>query len=756
MTAGTARAAGTAGTPHRAPPRGVGAAAALVVRGRFAVLLGWVVLTVAAVVLLPLPGGTGVGDLDDFAPDGNPYVSTEVRSAQAFGFPLLSRAVVVQRDPDGLSPYTQAAAVLRAASVAQGTYPEPGPLLGALPLLNTAGLVPGAREEGTTALTYLLMSPETGIFGQTRAAQRYAAGAPDPLDATVGVTGTFPARVAQDAVLDRSLRALELTAPLAVFGVLALSFRSLVAPLLAIGTAVLAFVLTLHAAGALGAVLDVQVPAELRPLLLALLLGVVTDYAVFFLAATRSGLEDGEDRVGAARRAVVDYLPVVVVAGLTVAAGTASLLAARGSVFRAFGPGMALAVLVGLAVSVTLLPALLAVLGRAAYWPARPGALDGASVPLARRTARFARVRRPLVGRLVRPRTAASVVVGGTLVLLALAVPVKDLALGVSFVPSLPAEEEAAQAADAAAEGVAPGILSPTLVLVEGADLDEQAQALAAFRTRLESQAGVAGVLGPGYGLLQQPLGLVVTPDGTAARYLVVLDHEPLGAAAVAAFDRLEAGVEDWAEESGLPGVRVSLGGDTALASLLARSTTDDLARVAVAVVVINLLVLVVFLRATVLPLYLLGTSVLSLLAALGLTTLVFQTLLGHDGITFYVPFAAAVLLVALGSDYNVYGVGRLWRVAHDVPLRRAVVEVVPRTSRAITVAAVTLAVSFGLLAVVPLRPFHELAFVMSVGVLLDAVLVRVLLVPSLLVLLDRWNRWPWPALRPEEEEARP
>ncbi|MFC5381064.1 MMPL family transporter [Aquipuribacter nitratireducens] len=722
---------------------GVAAVAALVVDHRRVVVGGWLVLVAAAVLWLPAPQGGGVGDLDDFAPDGNPYVATEVRSAEAFGFPLLSRTVVVQRDPDGLSPYTQAAVVLRAAAVNEQQYPWAGPVRGALPLLNVSDAFPGARESGTTGLTYLLMSPDVGLFAQTRAGERFAAQL-GPDDDVVGVTGSFPARVAQDRLVDSSLRTVEVATVSAIFVIMAAGFRSLVAPLLTLGTAGVAFVLTLHVAGAVGEVMGVAVPAELRPLLLALLLGVVTDYAVFFLAGTRTGLAEGRDRVDAARRAVVDYLPVVVVAGVTVAAGTASLLAARGGVIRTFGPGMAIAVLVALAVSVTLLPAVLAMLGPAAFWPARPGP-DGAAVPVRPRRARFARVREPLVGRLVRTRTAAVVAVTVTVLLGLLALPVRGLELGLSFVPSLPPADPASRAAVAAAEGFAPGILSPTVVLVEGEDLTEDVPALSDLRERIEADPGVAGVLGPGYRLLDEPRGLVLSEDGTAARYLVVLADEPLGATAVHTFERLEAAVPRWAEDAGLAGAQVSLGGDTALASLLTSSTRADLARIAVAVLLVNLLVLVLFLRATVLPLYLLGTSVLSLLAALGLTTWVFQDLLGHDGLTFYVPFAAAVLLVALGSDYNIYGVGRLWHVARDVPLRAAVVQVVPRTSRAITVAALTLAVSFGLLSLVPLRPFRELAFVMAVGILLDAVLVRVLLVPALLVLLERWNRWPLP-----------
>ncbi len=156
-----------------------------------------------------------------------------------------------------------------------------------------------------------------------------------------------------------------------------------------------------------------------------------------------------------------------------------------------------------------------------------------------------------------------------------------------------------------------------------------------------------------------------------------------------------------------------------------------------------NLLLLVLFLRALVAPLYLLACSVLALCSALGLTTLLFQGALDHDGLTFYVPFTAAVLLVSLGSDYNIFAVGHIWQLAEDRPLKEAMLLAIPESTRAITAAGVALAASFGLLALVPLNAFRELGFVMAVGILLDVFVVRALLVPSLLTLVGRRSGWP-------------
>ncbi|MGI8721984.1 MAG: MMPL family transporter, partial [Geodermatophilaceae bacterium] len=307
-------------------------------------------------------------------------------------------------------------------------------------------------------------------------------------------------------------------------------------------------------------------------------------------------------------------------------------------------------------------------------------------------------------------------------------------------------------AADAATQGFAEGILSPTVLLLRDADLADRRRNISVLEGMIESQPGVAGVIGPDDIQIRTDLGLFVSHSGDAARLLIVLDDGPLGATAVDTLMRLQQRMPELLERANLSGTRTGFAGDTAISAEIVDGTQDDLGRISIAALAVNLLLLILFLRALVAPLYLLACSVLALAASLGLTTFFFQTVLGHDGLTFYVPFAAAVLLVALGSDYNIFGVGHIWQAARRLPLREAIVTAVPQTTRAITAAGITLAVSFGMLALVPLRPFRELAFAMFVGILLDAVVVRSLLVPTLLVLVGRRSSWPSRLLSSVEE----
>lgn len=722
---------------------------------RWVVRLRWLVVAAWAVVLAGALVGPGIepgsNELASIIPKDSPAIQTEVRSLETFGFPIASRTAVVQRDPDGLSPFVQAESVLDALAQDQPPPPPP-PLLGAMPLTN--GLkMGGAAESGTTVLTNLFIDPRSSFSWQQHAAERYVAEHLDrPEDHVVGITGSIPARAQQASLVEEYLPRLELFTVLAIVVLVSFAFRSLVAPVIALLAAGVAFLVTVRASAVLGAVLGVAAPAELEPLLVALLLGVVTDYTIFYVTALRIQLPRFTNQRDAVEAAVATYTPIVAVAGLTVAAGTGALLAARSEFFRGLGPAMTLAIVVGLVVSITLVPAMLAILGPRVLWPGRllPARLVPARSSRPPGTGRLGRRLRGihLLERMTRRRTAAAVLAVGVGLLAVAALPIRNLELGVGFTSALPADNPVRVASDAAVAGFAPGITSPTTLLVEAPGVSENLDELSRLQQQVESQPGVAGVIGPAQNVTRQPLGVVVSRSGDAARMMVILDHDPLGATAIDDLTRLRTQMPAMVEASGLVDAQVRFAGDTALAEGLVTSTSGDLNRIATVAIVVNLLLLIVFLRSLVAPVLLLACSVLVLAASLGLTSYLFVDRGSGDGMTFYVPFAAAVLLVSLGSDYNIFGVGRVWDEARQMPVREAVIKAFPETSSAITTAGLTLAVSFGMLAIIPLSPFRELGFAMAVGILLDAFLVRSILVPCLLSLLGRWSRWPGPEIR--------
>ncbi|MDQ2756186.1 MAG: MMPL family transporter, partial [Actinomycetota bacterium] len=709
-------------------------------RRRWWIVGAWVVGL--GLLLVAPPVATGGNELASIIPLDSPAVAAELRSVAEFGYPLSSRTAVIQRNPGGLSPYVQAESVLDAVALDQRGGTD-YPLLGALPLTNTLRLGGTIGETNTAVLTYLFMDPTSSFARQQEAAGRYIASHLDrPQDHVVGIAGSIPARAQQASIVAEYLPRLELLTVLAIMLLVGATFRSVLAPVIALLASGLSFVATTHLSETVGGLLGVAAPAELEPLLVALLLGVVTDYTIFYLTALRARLPEHDDWRDAVTAAVAADTPIVLAAGVTVAAGTAALLAAKSQFFRGFGPAMALAVVVGLAVSVTLVPALLAILGPRVLWPGRDRRTPSGPDPRASIDPRRMKPS-PLVRLLRGRRTAWASLLLCIGVLGLAAIPVGRLDLGVGFTSSLPDSNPVSRASAAAGVAFAPGITSPTTILLEKPGVTSDVGALAAFQTLVGRAKGVAAVIGPAQNFTLQAQNIVLARSGNAARMLVILDHDPLDAVAINDLTALRAQLPQLAARSGLRDATVSLGGDTALAEGLVSSTAGDLGRIAVAGVLVNLLLLVFFLRALVAPLFLLASSVLALTASLGLMVLVFMVLGHHEGVTFYVPFAAAVLLVSLGSDYNIFGVGRVWEEARNLPLRAAVLKAVPESSRAITAAGLTLAVSFGMLAIIPLTPFRELAFAMTCGILVDAFLVRSLLVPALLLVVGPRSGWP-------------
>ncbi|MFP5316674.1 MAG: MMPL family transporter [Acidimicrobiia bacterium] len=712
-----------------------------VVRLRWLIVAGWaIVLVVLSLALPTLDASGGTGGFRGFAEPDNPAIQAEIRSFEKFGFPVLSRTAVVQRNPDGLSPAAQLRVITGAIEFNLDRPPELRRIEFALPLLNDSRVLP-TREDGTTAITYLFYRPDVSFGRQTGLAAQYARQYVSGVgDQVVSVTGVIPARVAQLVILRNTLKTVEIVTVVVIFLIVGLTFRAVVAPLVTMATAGLSLGIILRLAGWIGNELGFDVPKEIEPVMVALLLGIVTDYSIFYLWGVKDRLTAGESRFDAARRSTAEFTPIVLVAGLTVAAGSLALLTARVGLFRTFGPGMATTILVSLAVAITFVPACLAILGKAVFWPRQVHRATPPAAPKPRRT-RF-------LDTITRRRGAAAVVVVGVAAIAVAAAPARDLDLGFGVVNSLPESYEARRGAQHAAEGFLPGILSPTVLLLEGPDLADRRPQLARLQELLDERPALAVVAGPATLPSPVTVGAVLSTSGDAARYVLVYNSDPLGAQAISDLDELREQMPSMLAAAGLADAVASFAGDTALAEVTVSQTEADLGRVVLVATGFGLVLLVLFLRAVVAPVLLMVANVSAVAATLGLATVVFQTTADHSGLTFYVPFAAAVLLIALGADYSIFGVGYIWAEARDRPLIDAIRVAVPRSTRAISAAGVTLAVSFAILAVVPLRPFREFAFIMAVGIMIDVFVVRSLLVPSMISLLGTASGWPGGALR--------
>jgi RND superfamily putative drug exporter len=724
---------------------------------RYFILLGWILAVGAAILYLPPLQSSG-GAVGDLVPNHSPALQAERDATKLFGAPLNAPVAVVQRDPHGLSQATQEAALRHAVAIDTRQASQTG-LAGALPVANTAGVFPGSRERSTTVITFLYFRPDISIADQTTGGQEYARrNARAPADHLVGVTGAIPATYAQGQIIGRYLPWVEVATVLAIALIVGLYFRSAGAPLATLLCSATAYLLATRVVAWTALRTKVSLPPDVEPVLVVLLLGVTTDYSVFFMAGMRNRLAEGIPRVRAARLTTAEYAPIILAAGLMVAAGAASLAAARMKLISAFGPALALTVLTAMVVSMTLAPVFIAIFGGLLFrpGPARVRRTAGAGEEPAIGGARalpWRKLRLPSSAwdpreRLARFATARPValliVAACTVGLLGAAWEARNLRLGSPLIRELPTNSAAARADAAASAGFAPGILSPTEILVLAPGVTGQGPALARLQRVLARQPGVAGVVGPAdLPPPAQSLNVMLARSGNAARYGIIERTDPLGPTAVNRIQALKRDLPALARSAGLTGVRFEVGGETAVIGEAIDSTFANLGQIALVVLAITLVLLGIFLRAVIAPCYLLAASVLALLATLGVTVWIFQDRLGYGGLVYYVPFTVAVLLVSLGSDYNVFVVGRIWEEARRRPLRDAVAVAGSQASRTITVAGVALAASFALLAIIPLDQFREIAVAMAAGIIIDAIVVRSLLVPALVALFGRAGMWP-------------
>ena len=344
----------------------------------------WLAAAAATAVYLPGLGSGEALELGGLIPDDSPAIQAGERSQELFSVPLTADTAVVERAPEGFSQEEQEAIVQRAVD-ASSAEQDGDAVRFALPILNTRELFPGSEEDGTTAVTHLFFPADVSLTSRVELAREYRDQAGDGHYA--GVTGPGPARLAQFEEIENALPLVELGTVLAIALVVGLTFRSLGAPLLTLVASGIAFLVAGGAIPWVAEQLGAGIPQEVEPLVVALTLGIVTDYTIFFLSACRRELARGTPRLEAARRSCTAVAPIVATAGLIVVTGTAALVVGELEFFRAFGPALALTAAISLAVSITFVPASLALFGRLVFWPSlRPGkrARRGRGAPLAR------------------------------------------------------------------------------------------------------------------------------------------------------------------------------------------------------------------------------------------------------------------------------------------------------------------------------------------------------------------------------------
>jgi RND superfamily putative drug exporter len=707
-----------------------------------------------AVTHLPSAFEAEAGELGSLLPHSSEALEVEEQAIATFGLPLLSRTMVVARQPGGFSAAQASAAARFVAAADRSKEPHS---VKAVPLADTRKIL-GSGGTGTTIVTYLYLDPDLSEDESQESAERFAAGFGRATSAPlVKVTGALPGTRAETKIAESRLIWVELATALLVVAILAIYFRSPGVPLLGLATVAIAYLCADRVLGWIAERYGLSIPREAEPVIVALIFGVLTDYLVFFVSGYRQRVRQGARTIEAVSEATSELLPVILTAALMIAGATLTLLLSGVRFLSAFGPSMAVAVIVSALVAMTLVPAALAIFGRAMLWPRGLGKQSSEAPDSQKEEAAGGRsgARGRLIGVAVRlPVLTALLCI---VALLAAASGLRNLELGNPVVRGLPETSEPRQGYDAAAAGIGPGVLGPAMLVLEEPGIAGRKAELASFQAQLEGERGVAAVLGPSDQPLPSRAGVMLAPDGGAARYVLVLEGDPDGAHAIDALSQVEADLPAMLERSSLPGAHTGITGDTTIASELTDETVTAFERVTPAALVVLLVLLWILLGSWSAPLYLVGSSLLVVAAALGLTVYVFQDLLGYGELAFFVPVASAILLLALGADYNVFLISRIWREADDQELRSAIRSAGVRAGRVITVAGIILALSFAAIALIPIQGFREIAFALCVGLLLDTLVARTLLVPALVAIFGRGRpraETPDPDPAPEQTAA--
>jgi RND superfamily putative drug exporter len=695
-----------------------------IVRLRWLIAPVWIAGAIAGAVFLPSIFATGSGALGNLLPTSSPAIEAEREALHRFGVPFVSRALAVARPDEQLRGQQVSGIANFVAAVNEGSI---SPHLRAVPLIDYKGLLE-ERKRRPTLLTFLYLNPILSTAEQEVVAREFVNGLGEAGGiGEVELTGPVPAGWSQEEIGETRLHWLELATVAIVILMLALYFRAPAIPLLGLATVGVAYSVSVHLLGWLGEVTEVTMPSEVGPVLIALLFGALTDYAVFFIAGWRRRLAEGEEPLRAVELVTEELLPVVLTAALMIAGSIAMLLLSGVRFLTAFVPGLAVSVLVGAAVAVTFIPAALALVGPRLLWPTGPGEARDR-----REEARRPRARVVAVA----ARHPVAVLVPCVAVLGAFAFAAKETALGEPVIRGLPESSSARQGYELASSAFGPGIVGPTMVVVKGNGIAAKRKRLAALERLLAAQPGVADVLGPADSPLRNRYGVVLSPAGYAARFMVLLDADPTSAEAIGVLSDLEQRLPRMLRAVGLGDAEPLIGGDTAIAAELTERTESALVRVLPAVIFVLFLLLWWLLRSKAAAALLVAANLLTVAAALGASVVLFQFILDYGELAFFVPISATILLLALGSDYNVFFVSRIWEEARHVDLQTAIRVAGSRAGRAVTLAGMILVLSFAAVALVPILAFRQLAFAMCVGLLLDTLVSRTLLIPAIVSLL--------------------
>lgn len=511
---------------------------------------------------------------------------------------------------------------------------------------------------------------------------------------------------------------------------LALIFRSVIICLMPI---LVVTVVSAVATGLIGWANDVfglKADSSIQVILIVVLYGIGTDYILFFLFRYRERLREGADTRASVAHAMERAGEAIASAGGAVIVAFMALILSSLSIFRAIGPALAIAVATTLLAALTLVPAVITLLGRALFWPSKKWQDEPTG-------SRFTRV-----GNALGRKPAAFAAVSGV-ALAALASFAFAFNPSFDFNSSLPKGVESTEALETFQDHFAAGAADPAPVILaadDGGSIDEAD--LPAFQTALEDADGVAQVF-PGQ----------LSESGKAAMFSVILENDPVSDAAL---EDVKGPIRDAAHDAAPAGTTAYVGGTASIFADLQKAMARDYSVVFPVAAVLIMLILALLLRSLVAPLYLMAAVGLGFGATLGATVLVFQNFMGEPGLIFMLPIYIYLFVTALGTDYNILMVARLREEAREGKDPRAAAAMAVRhAGPTIAAAGIILAGTFASLMLGGNTLIVSMGFALSFGILVAAFVMSMFFTPALTALIGHAAWWPGHADETDEAHER-
>ncbi len=737
------------------------------VRFRFLIVAAWIVVTVVAVRTLPSLSSVAKDTTSGFLPANVPSIQA-ANMAKPFQDVSLGTATLIAVRPGGLTAADNAAIDQMETRIK-----------GVNSVKDVIDL--GISQDGEARQA--LIEAQVADFGGASPAplvdaMRSAAAAAAPAGLQVHLTGEIPTLVDNANSSGASQDRTQSLSLLFIVLLLLLAYRALLAPLVTLIPAAIVLVL----AGpviAQAASAGIQVSSITEFMLIVLILGAGTDYGVFLVFRVREELRRGLSGSEAVVQAVTRVGESITFSALTVIAALSSVALAQFGLYQSMGPSLAIGIALMLLAGLTLLPALLAIFGRAVFWPSdikhreieRVGIWDRIAAVSTRRPAVTLLLGVVLFGGMaatllstgtggfgdISPSASGTDSAAGQTALNAHFPASTIVRTAVLFQFGKPvwgnlAELQTAQAGLSALPQFKSvvGPLDPNGIPVTTAQLTQLHNTLGPARALppvpTPAQLAATGVAAQLYNAYRAE-GQLISPDGLTVEYSAeVSGSDSSSPAALDTVPGLRAEVDRVGSAAGASAT--GLLGNLEFSYDIRQISASDLLRIIPLVALLIAILLAVVMRSAVAPLYLVASVVVSYLGALGLTGIIFVRFGGDAGLNFVLPFLMFVFLMALGSDYNILVMSRIREEAHRLPLREAVARAIGKTGSTVTTAGVILGGSFAVLAVATsgtpgAGQIQQIGYGIAAGVLMDTFLVRSLLVPSVVVLLGRWNWFP-------------